>query len=32
MKNVKEYIVGAVIGIAIYWFAKQCGFELIITL
>ncbi len=28
----KTYIVGAVIGIAIYIVAKNCGFELIIVI
>ena len=32
MKEMKTYIVGAVIGIAIYIVAKNCGFELIIVI
>jgi hypothetical protein len=32
MKEMKTYIIGAVIGIAIYIVAKNCGFEIIIVI
>jgi hypothetical protein len=32
MKQTKQYIVGAVIGIAVYIVAKNCGFEIIIVI
>jgi len=32
MENIKAYLIGAAVGVTVYWVAKNFGFEMVIVI